>query len=252
MAVYRGQYWALLEELRAKYRRFCMRTGESGWKEPAPAAGAHPSATGGTGGPGEGSDFPFPPASRPHALLPPPPPPLAPPFPRDTSLRAAAGGSGVEGSGAGGDRGSDGEGGAAGGIGVAGLGGAARPEPHAPDKPANATLHCAAPGPCLAKPLALSVFWAPIAGRTCPAAPPPSFPPSTPAYTIPHPPLPLPPHSPPPSAVPPGALITGRTCPVGALPFPPSPPSSAPTTATSSRQLSSPSHHVTGGIWNPL
>ena len=32
-------------------------------------------------------------------------------------------------------------------------------EPHAPDKPANATLHCAALlGPCYAKPLALSVF----------------------------------------------------------------------------------------------
>eukprot|EP00897_Mesotaenium_endlicherianum_P008389 jgi/Mesen1/7579/ME000392S06840 len=37
-------------------------------------------------------------------------------------------------------------------------GAAARSEPHAPDKPANVTLHCAAPGPCLAKPLALSVF----------------------------------------------------------------------------------------------
>ncbi|CAI5980553.1 unnamed protein product [Closterium sp. NIES-65] len=196
MAVYRGQYWALLEELRAKYRRFCMRTGESGWKEPA-----HPSATGGTGGAGEGSDFPFPPASRPHAPLPPPPPPLAPPFSRDTSLRAAAGGNGLESGGAGGDRGAEGEGGAAGGNGAAGAGGAARPEPHAPDKPANATLHCAAPGPCLAKPLALSVFWAPIAGRTCPADAPP---------------------------------------------FPPSPPSSAPTTATSFRQLSSPSRHVTG------
>ncbi|GJP69457.1 hypothetical protein CLOP_g470, partial [Closterium sp. NIES-67] len=78
MAVYRGQYWALLEELRAKYRRFYMRTGQSGWKQSAPAAGAHPSAMGVTGGAGEGGEFHFPPASRPHALLPPPPPPLRP------------------------------------------------------------------------------------------------------------------------------------------------------------------------------
>ncbi|XP_002988052.2 INO80 complex subunit D [Selaginella moellendorffii] len=31
--LYRVQYWALLEELRAKYRRFYLRTGKSGWRE---------------------------------------------------------------------------------------------------------------------------------------------------------------------------------------------------------------------------
>lgn len=82
--LYRSQYWALIEEMRAKHRKFYLRTGRGGWREEA-----------------------------------------------DTE---------------------------AGGALALGFPGSGRQEPHAPDKPANATLHCAASGPCLAKPLALSVF----------------------------------------------------------------------------------------------